>query len=454
MNSPIQNLEGGKLPPPPPSTSILPPPPPTKKLPLVPSSQKQPPPQQQQQVSVFTPVLSPNMQPRYLNSIQQAPQAPAMQAMPGNHRSVSMDLSHHMTTTTTTTSPVQTTHGTTTTNSTWNGYNATEQTKNFSLSAEAIQTHKETQARNQRIQAETQARNQQTRQLRQRRVQTVRKIASAVLPDSMGAKDCEGGSSEIIIETKARELWMTVRDGLRLAAFIVVGFFVIWIAFTILLEYGAEARMLSYMETDVGRLHRPKLLSKLNPNFPVISGWVRRHAPAYFGNLKQNEANKGLDSIIQITAMMDPSEWGIGNWFSRLLGRLFFHKGLQQVKRKMLLRDLDLSLREAARETKLSCLCAAHVGILLHAVLCKDTFMLEPRLETASSQTKTARIHDGVLSLAVGDAASSEDITEFRHDLASHVDYISKTGQKVRDTLNEDKTRCVTYCTMMAQRNI
>ena len=440
MNSPIQNLEGGKLQPPPPTSG-----PPFKNLPPTPpSSQQQQ--QQQQEIRVFTPVLSPSMQPRYLNSIQQAPQAPVMQRIPGNHQSISMDLSHHMTTTT---SPsVQTS---TTTNSRWNGYNATEQTKNFSLSAEAIQTHKETQARNQRIQAETQARNQQTRQLRHRRVQTARKIASAVLPDSMGAKDCEGGSSEIIIETKARELWMTVRDGLRLAAFIVVGFFVIWIAFTILLEYGAETRMLNYMETDVGRLYRPKLLSKLNPNFPVISGWVRRQAPAYFGNLKQNEANKGLDSIIQITAMMDPSEWGIGNWFSRLLGRLFFHKGLQQVKRKMLLRDLDLSLREAARETKLTCLCAAHVGIPLHAVLCQDTFMLEPVLETASAQTKTARIHDGVLSPAVGGA---EDITEFKHDLASHVDYISKTGQKVRNTLDKDKTRCVTYCTKMAQRNI
>ncbi len=442
MNSSIQNLEGGR--PPPPPTSTLPPP--SKSLPPVPPSQQQ----QQQQIHVFNPVLSAEMQPRYLNPTQQAPQAPAMQTIPGNQHAVSMDLSHHMinpaaTNTTTTTNSKQN-------SSTWNGFNTTEQTKNFSLSAETIQTHKETQARNQRLQAETQARNQQTQQLRQRRVQTVRKIASAVLPDSMGAKDCEGGSNEIVIETKAREIWMTLRHGLRLAAFIVIGVLVFWIAFTILLEYGAEARMLSYMGTEAGELHRPKLLSKLNPNFPVISAWVRQHAPAYAGKLKQAAASNGLDSVIQITALMDPSEWGIGNWFSRLLGRLFFHKGLQPIKRSMLLRDLDLSLREAARKTKLSCLCAAHVGVPVHAVLCQDTFMLEPTLETASARVNTARIRDDVLSLT-GDAGANE-ITEFTHDVTSHVDYISKTGRKVTGYLEEDKTRCVTYCTKMAQRSI
>ncbi len=445
MNSPpIQNLEGGKLPPPPTTSG----PPPSKNLPPVPSSQQQ---QQQQQVRVFTPTLSNEMQPRYLH-LEQTSQTPIMEIMAGSHHDVvSVDLSHHQhIPSNITASPDN--NNTARSSSTWNGFNSTEQTKNFSLSAETIQTHKETQARNQRIQAENQAQNQKNQQLRQRRAQRVRKIASAVLPDSMGAKDCEGGNNEIVIETKAREIWMTVKDGLRLAAFIVIGFLVIWIAFTILLEYGAEARMLSYMETEAGELHRPKLLSKLNPNFPVISAWVRQHAPAYAGNLKQEAASSGLDSVIQITAMMDPSEWGIGNWFSRLLGRLFFHKGLQPVKRSMLLRDLDLSLREAARKTKLSCLCAAHVGVLVHAVLCQDTFMLEPRLETASARIGTARIRDDVLSPA-GDAGANE-ITEFTHDMASHVDYISKTGRKVTDYLEEDKTRCVTYCTKMAQRSI
>ena len=422
MNSPpIQNLEP---PPPPPPLKTLPPTPPS---------------QQQQQIHVFTPVLSPELQPRYVNSIQQAPQAPAMQTMPGNKHAVSMNLSHHMT------NPTATTTNTTATTTTWNGFNTTEQTKNYSLSAEAIQTHAEKQARIQQINKETQARNQQSNVLRQRRVQAVRKIASVVLPSSMAAVDYEGGQGEIVLETKAREIWMTMRDGVRLAGLIVVGFLALWIGFTLLLEYGAEGRMMNYVESG---LQRPKLLSKLNPNFPKISAWVRHQAPAYFGNLKQESTSKGLDSVIQITTMMDPSEWGLANWFSRLLGRLFFHKGLQQVKHDLLLRDLDLSMREAARETRLSCLCAAHVGVPLHAVLCQDTFMLEPVLETASSSSKTARIRDGVLSTDV------TEITEFTHDMASHVDYISKTGRKTRNTLGEDKTRCVTYCIKLAQRSI
>lgn len=428
MNSPaIQNLEGGMSP-------SAPPPP--KNLPPTPSSS------QQQQIRVFTPVLSKDMQPRYLNPTQQAPQTPAMQTMPGNQHSVSLDLSHHMTNPIATT----TTHNVAAANSTWNGFNDTEETKEYSLSAETIQTHAENQARIQQTNKENQARLQHNRQLRQRRVQTVRNIAKNVLPASMGAVDYEGGNSEIVIETKAREIWMTIRDGLRLTLYIVLGFVVIWLGFTILLEYGAEARMFAYVNGANGLL-RPELLSKLNPNFHRISTWIRHQAPAYTGSLTPKEANKGLDSVIQITAMMDPSEWGVANWFSRLLGRLFFHKGLQKVKRNMSLRDLDLSMRQAARETKLSCLCAAHVGVPLHAVLCQDTFMLEPILEAASSQTKTARIRDSVLSAA-------GVTTEFTHNLASYVDYISKTGRKVRDTLGEDKTRCVTYCTNLAQRSI
>ena len=220
---------------------------------------------------------------------------------------------------------------------------------------------------------------------------------------------------------------------------------ILWSIFLLIAEYGAEGRMLAQIQ-GTEYLHQPKLLSKLDPNYHRMSEWVRKHAPAYFGALKPSSVTNGLDSVVTVPILVDPSDWSINNWLARLFGWLFFHGGPRQIDQSLSLRDLDLAMRQATRETKLSCLCAAHVGVPIHAVLCRDTFMLEPVLEPASSEKKVSQIRDEVL------LAGSDTVTEFTHNSAAYVDYISFTGRKVRSMLDEDNTRCVTYCSNLAKR--
>lgn len=317
---------------------------------------------------------------------------------------------------------------------------------NHSLPNSAQEAKKvEEAAQRQREEAERQkVRQHQDRQLRQRRVQTARNVAKKVLPGHMGQVDYEGGKKELVLEAKAKEIWYTIRDGLRLALYVIAIVLVGWVVLTAWLERGAETRMMAQL-MSADNLHRPSLLSKLDPNYHYISTWVRQHFPPFFGTLKAEALTKGLDSVVHVPTVVDPSEWGMGNWLSRALGRLFFHQGPRHVEQPMSMRDLDLAMRQAARETKLSCLCAAHMGIPVHAVLCRDTFMMEPTLERASASSKTSRIRDELLW-------ANDPIVTFPHYELSYVDYISKTGRKVRETLDGDRTRCVTYCARLAER--
>ncbi len=395
-------------------------------------------PVQQQQVRVFIPKHDPS-QPQYLNGPVGAGgygnPSPVVRQIATNdgNRSVAMDLSQH---TMATDAPAK--------EYDW-GVVLTGSNQSLPNSSQDAKRAEETAKRQQEETERQKQLQKKSYELRQRRVQSARHVVTKIVPGHMGEVDREGGKEELVIEAKAKEIWYTIAGGLKLAVGAIIVVLVGWVVLTTWLEHGAETRMMAQlMSTE--NLHRPSLLSKLDPNYHYIATWVRQHFPPFFGTLEAEALTKGLDSVVHVPTMVDPSEWGMGNWFSRGLGRLFFHGGPRHVEQAMSMRDLDLAMRQAARETKLSCLCAAHMGIPVHAVLCRDTFMMEPTLERASLSSKTSRIRDELLW-------ADDPIVTFPHYEMSYVDFISKSGRKVRETLHEERTRCVTYCTRLAERS-